>query len=222
MTDINTLLNSRPGPLAIPQLQAHVSAQAKGETPYVFDAVRLLIKHYQLFPDSAEDTTNRREFTAVACLLALREYSNMTDFLALVYMIPPNVMAAEPCASLQALADALDACQYDAFWKQLTHLQSCEHVAIATLAKQSVSAFQTGILSVLALTYKQALSSVVLKALHMDSVAGITILQHSAIESLSDDLVTFKSTTDNTKRERVFQESVGFGAITSLMSKLAQ
>jgi translation initiation factor 3 subunit K len=224
--DIRSLLDSRPGPSAVPQLQAHVAAQAKGETPYLFDAIRVLIKLYQLYPDSATTsdatTMSKTEAIALACLLALQQ--NMTDFLALVYMIPPNTMQAEPCSVIQACADALDACQYDQFWTQLQKLQSCDMPSVAALAKQCVSAFQSNILSTLALTYRQAPSAVVLKALQLDSLAGVTALQHSAVEfvSASDNVVTFKATADNTKREQVFHQAVGFSAITSLMSKLAQ
>ncbi|GKY93938.1 hypothetical protein MPSEU_000360700 [Mayamaea pseudoterrestris] len=216
---------SRPDPSAIPELHAQVLAQAKNEAPYTFDAVRMLVKLYQLFPTSSSSSSEQhQESIALSCLLALREYPNMTDYLALVYMVPPNVMGAELCAAVQICADALDACHYAAFWKQLLVLQSCENANIATLAKQSVQAFQIGIVSVVALTYKQAPAAMVAKLLNVESMAAVSSLltEHDAVESVADDLVTFTPTSDNVKRERVFQESVGFDAITSLMSKLSQ
>ena len=225
MSDIRTLLDSRPGPSAIPQLQAHVAAQAKGDAPYLFDSVRMLVKLHQLFPDTTANSSSSnviQESMALSCLLALSQYPNMTEFLALVYMIPPNIMASEPCASIQACADTLDACQYTEFWSLLAKLQTCEMASVAALAKLSVSAFQSGMLTIFSLTYRQAPASVVLAALQVDSLDKIAALKHAAVESVAGNTVSFQSTSDNTKREHVFQESVGFTAITSLMSKLAQ
>lgn len=221
-SEIINLTQSRPEASAIPKLQGHVVAQAKGEAPYMFDSCRMLVKLLQLFPDAPSGSIEKQESIALACLLALRQYPTMTDFLALLYMIPPNIASAEPCATIQACADALDACQYRTFWTNLDKLKSCEHAAVASLAQQSDQSFRAGILSVLALTYRQAPSHVVLAALQVSSLEEVKSLQHESIESTSTDAVTFQPTTDNSKREHVFQESIGFGALTSLMTKLSQ
>lgn len=215
-SEIMSLANGRPSPASIPQLEAHLAAQVAGQAPYLFDSIRALVKHYLIFP-----STLNEEKIGQACMLAMVQHPN-TDFLALTYMIPTTVMSREPCASIRSCVDLLDACQFTEFWEQLETLKSFEQEAIANVAKQSVVQLQSSILEVLSRTYREAPADVVIKALNVDSLNAVTAMKHSAVESVSSDSVVFRAVPDNSKRERVFQESVSYSTITNLMSKLSQ
>jgi hypothetical protein len=80
---------------------------------------------------------------------------------------------------------------------------------------------QGAILDVLALSYKDAPTQVVLSALNASSPALVTALEHSSVEYVNDSTVSFQATVDNTKRQRVYQEGVTYAAITSLMNQIA-
>jgi len=216
--EIRSLLASKSyNPSNVPQLEAYLAAQTSGEAPYIADAVRTLIKLYQLFPETANEKA-----TSQACMLALLEYPS-TDLVALTYMIPQSVMNREVCATIQTCASQLDSCQFVEFWKTFENLQNCTaDPVIQQLANRSVQRLQASILDVLALSYKEAPASVVLKALNIDSIESVKALNHKAVESADGSSITFVSTADNTKRERVYQEGVNFTAITSLMNKISQ
>ena len=216
--EIQSLLASRSySPSNVPQLEAYLAAQTSGDAPYLADAVRTLIKLYQIFPETANEKA-----TGQAFMLALLEYPS-TDLLALSYMIPQSVLNREPCATIQTCASQLDSCKFVEFWKTFADLQTyVVDPVIQQLANRSVQRLQSSILNVLALSYKEAPASVVLKALNVDSIDKVKISNHKAVESADGSSITFVATPDNTKRERIYQEGVNFTAITSLMNKISQ
>ena len=73
----------------------------------------------------------------------------------------------------------------------------------------------------MALTYKSASLEKVLANLNMESSSAATIKDISCVESVEGNIVTFIAATDNTKRGRVFQEGVSYGAIANMMSMVA-
>lgn len=245
-SDIKSLVsNTSYSPLSIPKLEEYLLACCKGEVVYIFDAIRTLIKLYQLFPvpvttpgnddPSAAGSNNASAAKAIrytnvgyACLLAMYEYPNSTDLLALSYMIPQMITLKEPCCTVYKCAEQLKSCHFDEFWK-LYHnslLNSTDPI-VRNVANRSIRRIQESILMVLALSYKVAPLHTVQKACGIDVMMDChdVIYQpksDSVIESASDQTVIFKPSNDNTKRQRVYQEGVSFGTISTLLNKIAQ
>jgi translation initiation factor 3 subunit K len=193
-------------------LEAYVDAEAKGSCPYHMDANRCLLKLYQISPQSAKD-----DKVALVLLLALLEFPS-TDLLALSYLVPERTQKSEPSATILKCGDLMKSCKFVEFWETLALIEGDEKVK--SLASGSDEKFQRAILEVLALTYKTAKSSQVLAALKMTSTDEISKLSHPCVESISGDVVVFTASAENTKRNRVFQEGVNFGAIASMMAKV--
>ena len=55
----------------------------------------------------------------------------------------------------------------------------------------------------------------------MSSGAELSKLNHPSVESVDGDTVYFVPTAENTKRNRVFQDGVNYGAIASMMAKVS-
>ena len=215
-----------------PQLEAYVQAAAAGTAPYHAAAVRRLIKVYQFVPQQIKP-----EILATACWLTLLQYPNPTDYLAIQHMIPITTMQNDDTTALIAKAfDHLQACEFTQFWTVYNDLKQCDALK-AYLTKDdnndndvTVKTLQGKILQVLALTYKEAPASVVLPALHATTTTTTTTAA-AACQGHDDvvdrvvvtaDTVVFHATKDNTKRQRVYQESLDFQSISALMSKIAQ
>lgn len=197
----------------VPKFEEYLTAQLAGQTPYHADAVRRLLKLYQIFPQ-----TSNPEKIAQALFLALLRFPAHTDFLALKYMIPSNTMNQEPCADVNTCLVQLESCQFSQFWESYAKLKSTQLGPYLT--PEMTKTFQGAILQVLSLTYQEAPASVVLAALQVDSTDAA--LEHASVERVSADAVVFKSTVDNTKRQRLYQESLNFESISALMSKISQ
>ncbi|KAL7580025.1 hypothetical protein ACA910_005011 [Epithemia clementina (nom. ined.)] len=217
--DIRDILNNQSySPSSASQLEEHLLAQVCGEVPYMGDSIRRLIKLYQLFPDLTQPTNVAR-----ASLLAVLEFPK-TDFLALSYMIPQSVFMLEPLATVQKCSALLESCKFPEFWKTYEILlKSTDDTELAQLATRSVTKLQKSILQALALTYKEAPADLVRSAVNVDSNDAIVALKHtSVVERVDANWVTFVATVNNSKRQRVYQESVDFASISALMAKLAQ
>lgn len=201
--EIKTLMQSSYSPSQVGPLEDYVDAISAGNAPYMFDAVRTLVKLYLLFPATYNTSKVSRCF-----LLAMAQYPG-TDLLALTYMVPNA-----PGAILQC-GDLLDACQFQDFWKLYDALPSTDPDLAPIVASSRVQ-LQRAVLSVLALTYQSAPASIVLSCCNSSSVkdAEATFLKsHPAVESVASDRVVFKPTTDNSKRQRVFQEGISYPAL---------
>lgn len=201
-SEIRTLLSTQSySPSSVTPLEDFLTAQAAGEVPYLFDAVRTLIKLYQLFPE-----TKNEQHIAAACTLALVESYPQTDLLALSYMttVPPEIAEC---------AQQLNDCHFAAFWKSFSELPKQD------AARRRRRRLQQAIASVLALTYQRAPLAMVQAALD-DNSTNVEDLE--AIERVDGDIVVFVATRDNSKRERVYQEGVSFDTVTSLLAKIAQ
>jgi hypothetical protein len=216
-TEIRSLLTSQSySASSVAPLEEYLAAQVAGEAPYVFDAVRTLIKLYQLFPETCNEQNIGRGY-----MLALLEYPN-TDLLALSYMVPQPILDKEYCATIQICASQLNSCKFTDFWKTFESLQKSGDAGIQSLAKRSVKRMQESVVQVLALTYKNAPVAVVLTALNIKSAGDITALKSAAVESVDSEKVVFVPTVDNTKRQRVYQEAVDFSTISNLLMEIAQ
>ena len=209
-----------------PKLEAYLRAQATGNAAYSFEANRILMKLYQFFPTTAtaEDMEKERNNTAMALVLALLQYPNTTDLLALSCLVPDRLKSQEPCSSVVQCADLLDACQFAEFWKVWKGLEGNPPAAIAAVPlKNHHAALQAAICGVLALSYRTAPLKLVLAAL--DVSAGGELSSRADlkpfIESADASNVYFVATADNTKRNRVFQD-VDFNSISNLMAKIAK
>jgi translation initiation factor 3 subunit K len=195
-------------------LEAYVDAQAKGECSYDMNANRSLLRIYQFSPPSTNPTK-----VALVLLLALLEFP-LTDVLALSYLVPARLQKTDACAAVLKCANLLESCKFSEFWEASGSIQGGDD-QIKSLVASSTEKLQRAILEVLALTYKTASVSKVSAALNVNSGIAISKLNHTSVESVSGDKVVFVATADNTKRNRVFQDGVNFGAIASMMAKVS-
>ena len=191
------------------QLEAYVEAEATGSAPYFMDANRSLLKLYQFFPQSANESK-----IATILFLAMTEFPS-TDFLAMSYLVPDRTQKADACAGIIKCAELLDSCKFEEFWAAFSELKG-ESIVAGSTAK-----LQAAIAESLALSHRTAKLSTVLSATKMASADDLTKAGISCIESVSGDVVTFVASADNTKRNRVFQEGVNFSALASMMAKVS-
>jgi hypothetical protein len=235
--DIRSLLAKSYSASSIPQLEDYVLATCRCEVPYVFDTMRTLVKLYQLFPvttvsnDNAETASaligQRKKYTGYACVLSMQH----GDLLALQYIIPktagapnsdsPVVAGAIQCASL------LDACLFTEFWTLYSNAfvaagstDSDDGELLVSLTKSAIPTLQKSILSVLALSYKEAPIQFVMDSLNVTSAEDIQSLSSPVVELVTETTVVFQPTIDNTKRQRVYQEGVSFSTVSALMQKM--
>jgi translation initiation factor 3 subunit K len=194
-------------------LEAYVIAQAKGECPYYMDANRSLLKLYQFSPQSANETN-----VSLILVLALLEFPS-TDLLALSYLVPERMQTAEPCATILKCADLLESCKFSDFWEAYGAMAGDDQ--IKALVSASREPLQRAIIEVLALSYRTSSLSKVLAASNLTSGDDLSKLKHACVESVGGDKVVFVASADNTKRKRVFQEGVNFGAIATMMAKVS-
>ena len=197
--------------------EEYVDAQIAGDGEYYFEANRALLKVYQFLPQSINTSK-----VASVLLLSMLQYSTQTtDFLALSYMVPDRIQKVEPVASIIQCHSLLDGCQFVEFWERFDKLSEHDELKSFVGATKTKETLQREILQVLSLTYKSIPVDKVLKLVNMKSGSEVTQLNDSCVESVTDKTVTFVSTPDNTKRNRVFQEGVSYGALANLMSKVA-
>jgi hypothetical protein len=200
----NLLLTGGTSSSMISPLEAYVAEMAAGAVPYDFCAVRALTKLYQLVPNAP------KTMLEACCLLALLHYPS-TDFLALSYMI--STATKEQVSSLQLMQECakyLDACQFDKVWTTLELLPHEHHPIVEAYRTQ----LQAGILRVLALTYKEASLAMVRQVIHGDARDHLSSV---GVEAVTDDVVVFCATPENTKRERVFQERVTYATVAEIV-----
>lgn len=219
-SEIRALLAKSYSPSAVPKLEEYLAAICAGQAPYMFDAVRTLVKLYQLFPSAGTNAAAADKNIGYACVLAMQQHG--TDLLALQYLIPVAAQKDEPCATASRCAALLDACLFADFWALYNSalVEDSSDTIIQEMSKAAVPALQLSILAVLALSYKEAPVSVVMAALNVESAAGLK--SSPGIESVSETTVSFTATPDNTKRQRVYQEGVNFPTIAALLQKIAQ
>ncbi|CAJ1918197.1 unnamed protein product [Cylindrotheca closterium] len=193
-------------------LEAYVDAQAQGQAPYYQDANRSLLRIYQFSSQSADPSK-----IALILMLALLEYPS-TDILAFSYLVPARTQKVEPCASVLKCAKLLESCKFTEFWPAVAAIEGDN--LLKNLVTNSTQKMQSAILEVLSLTYKSASVAKVSEALNVSSANAITKLSHPNVESVQGDKIIFVASSENTKRNRVFQEGVDFGAIASMMAKV--
>lgn len=198
-------------------LEAYVDAQATGEGEYYFEANKALLKIYQFLPKSVDPNK-----VALVLLLAMLEFpSSSTDWLALSYLIPERLQKQEPITTALRCNNLLDACKFVDFWKKLGSLSDNGDKYIKALVDRATPVLQKGILEAMSLTYRSASLDKVLANLNMEASSASTLTDISCVESVNGNVVTFVAGTDNTKRSRVFQEGVSYGAIANMMAMVA-
>lgn len=213
-----------------PMLEAYVGVQASSvgvvvdaaaySPIYSFDANRALLKIYQFLPQVADPAV-------VACviLLSMTRYPASTgDRLAVSYLLTDRMRGAEPTATALRCSALLDECRFASMWT--------EHASLAALAAEGPeslralvtgpgrAALQRSVLRTLALTYRSAKLDTVLASADLPSADALVALGEPCVRSVAGDVVTFAETPDNTKRSRVFQEGVSYGAIANMMAKV--
>jgi hypothetical protein len=194
-------------------LESYVDAEARGDAPYYMHANRSLLRIYQFSPQSANVSK-----VATILALALLEFPS-TDILALSYLVPERMQKSEVCAAVLKFARLLEDCKFPEFWESVGNFSEDDN--IKNMIIRNTDKLQKDILEVLALTYKTLSVKKVLVALNLKSADALSKLKCKSVESVSGENVVFVATPDNTKRNRVFQEGVNFGAIASMMAKVS-
>ena len=209
-------------------LEAYVDVQAASvgsddvSTSYYFDANRALLKIYQFLPHTADP-----ERIATIVLLSMMQYPASTgDRLALSYMVPDRMQKVEPTATVLHCGTLLDECRFVPFWEAYSTLTT----TLATtgtgttihslITGPGTATLQRAILRTLALTYRSAKLDSVLASLNVTSADALVAMKEPCVQSVTNGVVTFVATADNTKRSRVFQEGVSYGAIANMMAKV--
>jgi hypothetical protein len=231
MNKIRTLLNAQSYSTSMIQpLEDYLSRMCAGTSPYMFDAVRTLIKLYTLFPSNDSIRKNKiLDNMGLACLLALTYGSANRDIITLRFMIPTTYVPKDNvnvvsqvfhCAALYDSASFVD------FWMSYTtsfvnditsKLTTELDTTIQQLAKASIPTLQRSILLVLSGTYQQAPMAIVVQALNVTDMKDVTAQNPDIIVSNDTDTVTFISTCDNTQRHRSFQENINYSTVSNLM-----
>lgn len=231
-SEISNLLETRTyDPNIVPQLESYLHSQIqsgnKQPNPYNFQANRTLVKLYQFFPNMA-----KVENLILVELLAL-VYGNdaqeaSVDFGALGCLISEAVKKEEPFPALIRCAELLDSCQFAAFWAayNTTIVESSGYYPrVSELARSNhaKTSLRRSILNNLSLAYQSSATTGVLAQLNLDTTDQLKtfVTQHTdgIVEEVRADKVVFVSKTQNTKREKVYQEGGGvdYATIRNLM-----
>lgn len=133
---------------------------------------------------------------------------------------------------IRRCADLLTGCRFSEFWatyKELCSLQSLDSFPIAQALVNSPRTYlqlRKSILAMLSLTYKTAsVVDVVLSALNFANEAELVQILGSVnefVDGVFDGKISFRSRAENTKRAKVFQESIDFGVIKGLLTSNGQ
>jgi hypothetical protein len=171
-------------------------------------------------------------------LVMVYSYPSPHDFITVSYLIPStfwnsthNAVTGPVLRHLSQCMEFLNSCQYAQFWRyyhqyliQDEAVPSSSTAAapvpdprIAALAPQLIPVLRRNILQVLALSYRQAPLTVVQTALDTQDVAPFR--SDAVVDKVTETTVVFVATPDNTPRQKVYEESVHYSSIRSLLSR---
>jgi hypothetical protein len=180
----------------IAPLEEYIVLMCRGTVPYMFHAVRTLIKLYTLFPyspqgvaESGSSSKNKiLDNMGLCCLLALTYGSssnNQQDIIALRYMIPMTFIPKDNVHLLSQVlhcATLYDNSLFTEFWSSYRSSLMPEStiksglpitdldVMIRNVAATAIPVLQTSILMILSITYQQAPTEIVFPALNISTV----------------------------------------------------
>ena len=218
-------------PEIIEKLEAYLISQVQTGTsepnPYNIQANRTLVKLYQFFPSRANV-----EYLILAEFLALvysaDKSEGCVDFGALGCLISESVKKEEPFPTLTECSDLLDSCQFPQFWKTFRSIEST-YAKVSELAKSThaQNALRRLILNTLSQSFRSTNVSYVLSQLDLNSVGEIESFikdnkLNGLVESIDGNVLTFSAKMENTKREKVYQDTrTDYGSIRGLLKKVA-
>lgn len=239
---ITTLLSeSAYDPSIVPELQSYVKLQIQSltsnnnDSPYHFDGNRTLIKLYQFFPHLSDENS-----ISLILFLSLLEYPN-TDFSALCCLVPDKIQTRHDSVVMALVnsSELLEGCEFAEFWKvyfELGAVSSSDEggsdgdvvkVTKSVLADivscpSVVDKLRCAIWKVLIVTYRAAPLDMILKSLYLKDKGDLEALARreeevgKQLERVSEEMVYFAATEENTKKSRVFKEGVKFDVIAGL------
>ena len=226
--EIQDLLTSQMyNPEILPKLEAYLHSQVQsgsGEpNPYNIQANRTLVKLYQFFPALAK-TENLILAELLALVYSADASEGSVDFGALGCLISESVKKEEPFPTLTRCTDLLDSCQFPDFWKTFGSIETT-HAMVSELAKSShaKNALRRSILDTLSQSFRSTSVSYVLSQLDLNSLPELEAFVkdnnlNGVVESIDGDVLTFTAKIENTKREKVYQDTrTDYGSIRGLM-----
>ncbi|CAM9541156.1 unnamed protein product, partial [Choristocarpus tenellus] len=95
---------------AVSQLEDYLEEQVRSKT-YEFEANKALLKLYGFFPDLCKD-----DMVSLILAKALMNVPS-TDFIALMYLVPPPLHRCGPVSSLKQCSEALETAKFVDFWQ---------------------------------------------------------------------------------------------------------
>ncbi|CAM9922278.1 unnamed protein product [Pylaiella littoralis] len=199
---------------AVPQLEEYLEEQVKSGT-YDFEANKALLKLYQFFPDLCKS-----EMVALMLAKALMNVPS-TDFMALMYIVPPSLHRCEPVRSLKKGADALETAKFAEFW------QTCAGEDMPALIEK-VPGFnkhiRVFIVHTLATTFQDSTRENMEQSLDLSGAELEEFVKANAdVVSASPDGSKFKFALNefNQIQPKKFKESVEFDKILKTIDKLS-
>ncbi|CAM9235258.1 unnamed protein product [Ectocarpus fasciculatus] len=199
---------------AVPQLEEYLEEQVKSGT-YDFEANKALLKLYQFFPDLCQP-----EKVALVLAKALMNVPS-TDFMALMYIVPPQLHRCEPVHSLKRGADSLETAKFVDFW------QNCADGDMPALI-ESVPGFKKHIrvfiVHTLATTFQDSTRQNMEQCLDLDGAELAAFVEANAdvVSALPDgSKYKFALNEFNQIQPKKFKESVEFDKILKTIDKLS-
>lgn len=199
---------------AVPQLEEYLDEQVQSGT-YDFEANKALLKLYQFFPDLCKP-----EIVALMLAKALMNAPS-TDFMALMYIVPPSVHRSEPVSSLKRGADSLETAQFVDFW------QTCAEGDMPPLI-ETVPGFtkhiRVFIVHTLATTFQSVARQNLEQCLDLDGAElEAFIAANSDVVTMAPGGQEFKFNLNefNQIQPKKFKESVEFDKILKTIEKLS-
>ena len=192
----------------LPQLEADVDAQCKGES-YDLEVCLAVLKLYQFHPDQLKPP-----MVAKILIKALMNLPS-TDFLTCTYLVPERVLDAAPVSSVCTVANLLESCKFREFWGALEPLRA-ELLPSTPGFDKAVRAY---ILSTFEITYQSVPKAHLVASLGLKGDSELAPLVSGKGWTLEGDSVKVSLNASNQPRPKQVDaaEAMSFPAMTKVL-----
>lgn len=192
----------------LPQLEADVDAQCKGES-YDLEVCLAVLKLYQFHPDQLKPP-----MVAKILIKALMNLPS-TDFLTCTYLVPERVLDAAPVSSVCTVANLLESCKFREFWGALEPLRA-ELLPSTPGFDKAVRAY---ILSTFEITYQSVPKAHLVASLGLKGDSELAPLVSGKGWTLEGDSVKVTLNASNQPRPKQVDaaEAMSFPAMTKVL-----
>lgn len=195
----------------LPQLEADVEAQCKGEN-YDLEVCLAVLKLYQFHPDQLKAT--------IVAKILIKALMNLpsTDFLTCTYLVPERVLDAAPVKDVCTVASLLESCKFREFWGALEPLRA-ELLPSTPGFEKAIRAF---ILSTFEITYQSVPKAHLVASLGLKGDAELGPLVSGKGWVVEGDSVKVSLNASNQPRPKQIDaaEAMGFPAMTKILTSV--